>query len=287
MHIRSETTVATASELLDAATAADGVAPFSEQFLIGLEDASRQHTHWVANDGDVVIGLAASDGATAELVVHPKYRRHGIGSALLAKLGGTPVWAHGNLAGAQALAAAQGMQLRRELFVMRAALPLDAPQLPVGFAVWDLQRARIAIPNIAQRWLAVNNAAFDWHPEQGGWDIQRLQQAQETTWFTPKDVLFLIDTTGAHPQVAGFHWVKIVPEEKPGVGEVYVVGLSPEYQGRGLGKALTLVGTQHMWARNLHEVELYVESDNTPAVATYRALGFEVSESHALYGKSE
>ncbi len=65
--------------------------------------------------------------------------------------------------------------------------------------------------------------------------------------------------------------------EQPGVGEVYVVGVDPAAQGRGLGRTLTLVGIGHL-ARRLgsHDdpaVMLYVEADNTAAVNTYRAAG--------------
>ena len=45
---------------------------------------------------------------------------------------------------------------------------------------------------------------------------------------------------GDPSRLVGFHWTKIDP---PGghVGEVYVVGVDPDYQGRGLGTAVTLL----------------------------------------------
>jgi mycothiol synthase len=58
------------------------------------------------------------------------------------------------------------------------------------------------------------------------------------------------------------------------VGEVYVVGISPQAQGRGLGKALTLTGLHHLRDRGMREVILYVEADNAPAIAVYSGLGF-------------
>ena len=39
---------------------------------------------------------------------------------------------------------------------------------------------------------------------------------------------------------------------------------TPEAQGRGLGRALTLAGLRHLAARGVDEVLLYVESDNAP-----------------------
>jgi mycothiol synthase len=59
---------------------------------------------------------------------------------------------------------------------------------------------------------------------------------------------------------------------------VYVVGVDPSAQGRGLGQLLTAVGIEWL-ARRLANaadpaVMLYVESDNVAAVRTYQRLGF-------------
>jgi mycothiol synthase len=71
------------------------------------------------------------------------------------------------------------------------------------------------------------------------------------------------------------------------LGGVYVVGVDPSAQGRGIGAALTLVGLHHL-AERLSEnpqatVMLYVEADNSAAVNTYRRLGFDVSNSDVAY----
>ena len=67
------------------------------------------------------------------------------------------------------------------------------------------------------------------------------------------------------------------------MGEVYVVGVDPDAQGRGLGGALTLAGLHHLAARGLDEVILYVEADNAAAVATYRRLLFDVDALDVSY----
>ncbi len=82
-------------------------------------------------------------------------------------------------------------------------------------------------------------------------------------------------STTAAASCSGFHWTKV---HNDGLGEVYVVGVDPAAQGRGLGATLTLVGLHHLAERlrrlRASEVMLYVEADNSAAVKTYRATGF-------------
>jgi mycothiol synthase len=132
--------------------------------------------------------------------------------------------------------------------------------------------------------LRVNNAAFDWHAEQGGWTSAQIDERRAEPWFDPAG-LFLAFDEQTH-ELLGFHWTKVHPAdaEGPALGEVYVVGVDPAAQGRGLGRTLTLIGMHHL-AHRVDAVLLYVESDNAAAVRTYQRLGFEVFGVDAAYAR--
>ena len=129
----------------------------------------------------------------------------------------------------------------------------------------------------------MNNAAFAWHPEQGGWTEADIAERRSESWFDPAGLFLAYDDTSG--ELLGFHWTKV---HSASLGEVYVVGVDPAAQGRGLGNVLTLTGLHHLADRLTGaepdaEVMLYVEADNTAAVKTYRRLGFEVSNIDAAY----
>ncbi|MGP6174533.1 mycothiol synthase [Corynebacterium sp. A21] len=277
----------------EAAARVDGVAPLSEQFLLGLADPRLGHRHLLALIDDQVVGLAGLDGAVAELVVSPEHRRQGIGSKLYNELQrqvpGVQVWAHGDLPGAQALAVKAELAVIRELLVMGIGEPeLTAAaeyMTPEGFSVADLAQSRVRLGTdvVDRSWLDANNDAFSWHPEQGGWDLERLARAQEVDWFRETDVLFLWDEQGDEPMLAGFHWTKWHTEVDPAFGEVYVVGLAKNYRGRGLGGTILSLGLAHLRRRGAGRVILYVEADNHAAVKVYQNSGFDIVERHSVY----
>jgi mycothiol synthase len=86
-------------------------------------------------------------------------------------------------------------------------------------------------------------------------------------------------------RMLGFHWTK---QHSPDLGEVYVVAIAPEAQGRGIGGVLTLAGLHHLAGLSVAEVLLYVESDNEPAIALYSGLGFghAARDTHVMYRRA-
>lgn len=241
------------------ATEADGYAPLNEAALLGLSHHGLHGAALYADDD----GFALVHHGDLHLVVAPAARRRGVGTALLEAADNvTTGWSHGDHPGARALAASHGFVRARELWQLRrkagpvATLPAPRPA-PVAIRTFR--------SGDEEAFLAVNAAAFAHHPEQGALDLEGLRHRMAEPWFDP-DGFFLAEQDG---KVVGFHWTKVHPD---GTGEIYVIGISPEAQGGGLGRALVVHGLAHLQPR---DVILYVEGDNEPAIALYLSLGFE------------
>lgn len=293
--------------LARAAEDADGNPPLSEQTLVNLR-ASHEHP-----DSLLVFATYASDGVSAgdadeelagvavvslpraggqpgvlELVVRPTYRNQGVGTSLVRALQDHPLpelraWSHGNHAAAVELAGKAGFTPVRELWRMRqtrAALEATVPDAVVPDGV----RLRAFEPGRDERaWLEANAAAFAHHPEQGAMTLEDLQARMAEDWFDPKGLILAVRESD--DQLLGFHWTKVHPRsgKHPAIGEVYVVGVTPSAQGMGLGKALTIAGIEHLHSLGLQAIMLYVDADNTAAVALYRSLGFTRWDVDVMY----
>jgi mycothiol synthase len=308
-------------DLVDDATRHDGVTPISEHVMLHLRhggDADVRHLLARSQEGRLV-GYAHLDvtdlveGPSAELVVAPSARRHGLGHALIEDLirisdadvpgRGLRLWAHGESEAARGLAERLGFARARVLWQMRRSLvtPLPEAPLPAGVSL------RTFLPGIDdEAWLAVNAAAFADLPDQGGWTIDDLQRRMSESWFDVSGFLVATDERG---DIVGFHWTKVhggahahgdddhTRLHAEGVdhshghghepmGEVYVIGIDPARQCTGLGRALLLAGLRLLAARGLPQAMLYVDAANTPAIGLYSSLGFTRWDTDVLYRRA-
>ena len=261
--------------LVAAAQEQDGVAPMSEQSLLAARGRSgRPVEHLLAYVDDDLAGYLQVDegeeAPSAELVVAPSRRRQGVGSGLFSRIRpGTRIWAHGDLVASDAFAAAHGLEVVRELFVLGRrfdeAGPVDEPVLPQGLVARPFRPG-----HDESEWLRVNAAAFAHHAEQGQMTRADLDARMEEPWFDPEGLILVVPADDPDT-VAASHWTK---RHSPEVGEVYVVAVDPAYQGRGLGRPVTLLGLRYLQEQGVEDVILYVDGDNPAALKVYRGLGF-------------
>ncbi|GAA1915707.1 mycothiol synthase [Nocardioides lentus] len=272
-------------EVAAACEAADGAAPFDEATWRALHDRPAVEVGWWLAEGGVAVEVDGDLG----LAVAPDARGAGLGTGLLEEVlavtEGEPLraWSHADHPAAAALAASHGFARVRELWVMRrpSSTPLDPATVPDGVVVASYTDAD------ADDLLAVNAAAFAAHPEQGAMDAADLASRMAQDWYDPAGLLLARDA--ATGELLGFHWTK---RSTADLGEVYVLGIAPAAQGRGLGKVLTLAGLHHLVdggpaGHGVREVELYVEADNTAAVALYAGYGFTHADvdTHVMYAR--
>jgi mycothiol synthase len=286
--------VAEVSHLVAETTRYDGVGPLSEHARLhlvrggGVDLLVRCPDGVLGGYAHVDEGEAPGEPRTAELVIAPDARGHGLAERLVerveqqAGVQGVRFWAHGELPGAVALAGRLGWERVRDLWQMRRPLTGPGAQPLARVPHRDGIHLRAFRPGRDEAaWLAVNARAFAHHPEQGGWTATDLAEREEAPWFDPEGFLLAETTTG---DLAGFHWTKQHgSEDGRALGEVYVLGVDPAYQGGGLGGLLTLAGLHHLQDRGIDDVMLYVEADNTAAVATYRRYGFEQYARDVMY----
>lgn len=164
-----------------------------------------------------------------------------------------------------------GLVPQRDLYRMERSLPMEQTT--------DIETRSFVVGQDEQSWVDVNNRAFAWHREQSGWTMDMVRERQAEDWFDP-DGFRIHEVDG---EIAAFCWTKVHAEEDPVAGEVYVIAVDPDFHGRGLGRALTLAGYQHLASTGITWGTLYVDADNTPAVTLYKDIGLEIGVVRRLY----
>jgi mycothiol synthase len=284
-------------DLIAAANNFDGIPPIAEHILLHLRHGGdKADSHLLLQKDYQVIAYAHLDktdqvaGPSVELVIHPVHRSSGVGSDLLKSaidLCGNKIrlWSHGDLPQARQLAQSNNFTKMRTVIQMSKDLneisPIDC----------DYQ-IRSFLPDLDnQAWLSLNNQAFAHHPEQGNWSEADLSVRLNEDWFDEKGFFVAQDKH----QLIGFCWTKIHGghshshetdsdhhDHEP-IGEIYVTAVSKEYEGRSIGKALTITGLNYLKYKGLTSAMLYVDEENKKAVNLYKSLSFVESGKDVLY----
>jgi mycothiol synthase len=260
----------------------DGAEPLNEPALLRLRSsAGPALVHLMARSDDATVGYAQIDigePAEAEILVGPVPGRLRLADQLIARAESSVstsllIWSRGT-SPVHPAAIARGYSADRTLLTMRrslAGLSAGPVEPPPGVTLRPFQ-----VGTDDDAWLAVNAAAFATHPEQGAWTAADLQERLEQPWFDADGFILAIDDDG---RLLGYHWTKVHEPARPGdlpLGEVYVLGISPAAQGRGLGKILLEAGLRYLARGPASDVILYVEATNPSAVHLYERDGFVV-----------
>ncbi len=280
--------------LLQVTEAFDGRAPLGDGPLFELADGSGFTGFVVAGTGaGLLAGYAhvsgpRPNGWELSLVVAPGERDSDASDDLVdAALhhiethGGGVVnwWVFSPVDTDDERAARHGFAIGRDLLQQRVPLPLhEDAHWATGITV------RTFVPGRDEAaWVAMNNAAFAGHPEQGGWDVATLRRREQEDWFAPEGFLLAEDADG----LAGACWTKLHSEPDGVAGEIYVVAVDPSRTGRGLGRALTVAGLASLHDRGAETGLLYVDAANVAATQLYASLGFVTTRTDRAYVRGE
>ena len=283
--------------LINIAQEFDNTPAIAEHVLLHLRHGGdKADSHLVLQKDNQVIAYAHLDktdqvaGPSVELVIHPEHRRSGIGTQLLKSaidICGQKMrlWSHGDLPAARLLAQSNNFIKVRTVIQMSKDLTEVSP-INTDYQI------RSFLPDLDnQAWLTLNNQAFANHPEQGNWSEADLSIRVNEDWFDEKGFFVAQDKD----QLIGFCWTKIHgghshthetdsdQHDHDPIGEIYVMAVSKEYEGRSIGKALTITGLNYLKYQGLSSAMLYVDEDNQIAVNLYKTLGFVESGKDVLY----
>jgi len=221
-------------------------------------------------------------------LIHPAYRRQGLATRLFshaahrAKELGVKV-AHVNIAqdnvNAKSILSKLGFRFIRRFLQLRLGM--------AGIGWQDIDQSIFPCRHLQRgeenKLLLIQNRCFA-----GTWGYNPN---------TVEEILFHINLTNCCPEdvilackgdkVVGYCWVRITygtpTQERK--GQIFMLGVDPDYRSRGIGKRVLLAGLSYLKSRGVQVAELTVDSENKVACALYQSIGFEVHTSSLWYEK--
>ena len=160
----------------------------------------------------------------------------------------------------------EGFSRVREYWLMEwREEEVPAVQLREGLTIRSFQ------PGDAELLTRVQNASFG-----SSWGfcpntVEQISYRTGMSIFPSEGVLFL----NHGDDTAGYCWAGI--EGKPGnsFGIIGMIGITPEFRGRGLSKPILLAGMDYLQSKGVDHIRLDVDGANTPATSLYISVGFK------------
>ena len=151
---------------------------------------------------------------------------------------------------------------------------LPQPVLPDGYIVRGCRgEAEVTARATPQYNAFTNTAPFDRY-------VQRFRKFMQSPVYDPE-----LDVVAVSPggQIGAFCIVWPDPLNKVGLFEP--VGTHPEYQRRGLGKAVMAAALRRLKDRGMERAIVCTTAKNTPGIRLYEAIGFQIINRFGLYEK--
>jgi mycothiol synthase len=252
---------------------------------------------FVAQLGDSLVGyldITPETGirrAVLDCAVHPDHRRRGLATGLCqlalsraADMGATIAHASAgqeNVAAATLLDKLGFKVVRRQLEMRLAMSEVGSPDS--GRAAPRLRRLeRGEEKTLAELQNRCFAGSWGFNPNTAEDIAHRLNLSDSS----PGDVVLACEGDRA----VAYCWTTLPGRTDPGQpahrGRIHMMGVDPEYQGKGMGRAVLLAGLAHLRSEGVEWAELTVDSGNGVACTLYESVGFRVSSSTIWYEKT-
>jgi len=280
---------------MSAALAADGVylSPEAIRSLLGRPNYVPEQNLFIAEIAGNVAGYLDMNAETKisravfEILVLPEYRHQGIARELYhqaiphARARGTNV-AHVNVRedntiGRLVLEKTGFKPIRRFCEMAVDLTEVLEQDVFAGFTVRSLQEGEEAsLTRLQNRCFA---GSWGYNPntaEEIEYAVNATDNIQE---------LIFIATDG--DRLVGYQWMNIEQDIRgTRQGRVSMLGVDPEYRGKGIGRELMQAGLGCLKSRGLKIARLTVDSENMAANTLYHSVGFRESDTSLWYEKA-
>ncbi len=263
---------------------------------VGQPNPSSENNLFIAERAGQIVGYANVGPelnigrAVLRWLVHPKHHRRRIAPKLVDRaisrtreLGILTVHANiwQNSLMAERLLRRTGFTFIRRFLELR----LDLSKTPLPDIGQVSPRCRSLETGEEERLTQLQNRSFI-----GAWGYN-ANTVEEIIYRTglpncsPEDIIMAFDSD----KPIGYCWTRInFQKNKPpseGTGRIYMLGVDPDYRGRGLGRQLLLTGFSYLKSKGLRVIELTVDRENKVARTLYTSVGFNLWTSSLWYEK--
>jgi len=224
-----------------------------------------------------------------DFLVHPKYRRKGIATKLIEKAFRRAKECRAQVVQAEVQEAflsakdlLSGLGFRPVRSFLELSLVLhDGSRTDVAHSLINHALKRGEEDRLTQLQNRLFAGTWGFNPN----TTEEIAYRLNLSCCSPDDVIMLYN--GNEP--IGYCWTTINSEENLALnikrGRIHMMGVDPDYRGKGLGKAVLSTGLTHLMERGIELAELTVDSSNTVACSLYKSAGFEIRATTLWYEK--